>query len=419
MSTLTTSQVSSDAPLPLDLIFKTIPRVLLCLLPWMFIIGPSPTDVVVSTLAVLWIAKSIHSRDWQWLSTPWIKVALILWGYLVVTNLIFHGVDKSTQLSLVWGRFIIFAAALEAWFVDEAWWRRLLLWSLAAVIIFVAFDAFYQYCTAYDVFGRYRTSDNRLTGPFRQPKVGIFLVKLSLPILLFAVVWLREHLPKGGVVLGALLWCAFAALIFLSGERMAFLLLGLGSGLIILFWPTYRYFFLIINLTMGGLLLLLVMYMPVMHDRFFNHTQREFSQPLQSPYQSIMMSAFRMVQDDPLFGIGLGNFRKDCPNPRYGPDDGRYPRCATHPHNYYVEWFVETGVLGLLGFFSFIGIWGYHSTRSLRKIRNDPIFMGVTITLLLQFWPIGATGSFFNNWNSALFWLILGIYGLLSKINTK
>ena len=61
-----------------------------------------------------------------------------------------------------------------------------------------------------------------------------------------------------------------------------------------------------------------------------------------------------MWKDHPLHGIGLNNFTYLCKN------DQRYKKllknigCVTHPHNFYLQWLVETGVFGLLLFLCYL-----------------------------------------------------------------
>src|SRR3569832_104767 len=87
-----------------------------------------------------------------------------------------------------WLRFLIFAAALEAWVLDETWMRRLL-WVFTGVVVFVGLDVWLQYFTGSEVFGRARPSDQRLTGPFDGLRAGIFITKLMFPVILGAFLW--------------------------------------------------------------------------------------------------------------------------------------------------------------------------------------------------------------------------------------
>ena len=83
-------------------------------------------------------------------------------------------------------------------------------------------------------------------------------------------------------------------------------------------------------------------------------------------------------------------------------------RCSTHPHNYYIQIISD---LGLINFLFFILLIYFLFYKVLMK-RNDTvkiIFYGKLISLLVIFWPFLPTGSFYNNWNSSVNWLIISI----------
>ncbi len=415
MSRLIDSQTLLKPSNALEFLFYTFPRLLVCGLPLFLILGPAPTDVAVSAVALLFVLRSVVTKDWSWTQSLWLKVALGIWLYLILSNLII-GTASGIKTSLVWGRFILFAAALENLVLTESVWRKRLLWSIGAVIIFTGLDTIYQYFRGTDLLGHPILGYTRLTGPFLKPKVGIFLVKLGFPAILALASWAIAKKRFGYAIALSILF-TFLGAVFLSGERMALLLALFGAGLTLFLLPTWRKFILTTILLTVVSVTALTFVTPNLEQRFIAKTMQEFKNPLESPYQALFFSAFTMSKHHPLFGVGLRQFRKQCPNPIYGTLETRYSRCSTHPHHYYVQWLVETGVIGLLGFLFLIGVWFQHLYRNYSHIKNDPVIAGLTITLLLQLWPIGSTGSFFNNWNSALFWLILG--ALLAYIPTK
>src|SRR3569623_951031 len=93
-----------------------------------------------------------------------------------------------------WLRFLIFAAALEAWVLDELWMRRLL-WSVTGVVTFVAADVWLQYATGTDLFGHPRPNDELLSGPFDGPRAWSFIAKLMFPVVLGAFLWQAWQRP--------------------------------------------------------------------------------------------------------------------------------------------------------------------------------------------------------------------------------
>jgi O-antigen ligase len=86
-------------------------------------------------------------------------------------------------------------------------------------------------------------------------------------------------------------------------------------------------------------------------------------------------------------------------------------RCYTHPHQIYVEWLVETGAIGFVGFLANIVLSSRNLISSLRRIDalEYPLAVGASAALIVFLWPLRSSMSFFSNWNAILFWLMLGL----------
>ena len=58
--------------------------------------------------------------------------------------------------------------------------------------------------------------------------------------------------------------------------------------------------------------------------------------PYSSHHEEHYISALKMLNDKPIFGIGTNLFRLKCGHPKYA-----FKRiegsCSTHPHNYYIQ----------------------------------------------------------------------------------
>ena len=72
-----------------------------------------------------------------------------------------------------------------------------------------------------------------------------------------------------------------------------------------------------------------------------------------SAYGEIFSIALKMYKSYFLFGIGLNNFNELCNTDQF-ITILKNVGCVTHPHNFYLQWLVETGPFGLLLFSSII-----------------------------------------------------------------
>jgi len=65
---------------------KKISLFLLIFLPFAIIVGQAPSDMIVSTISILFLVNSIIQKDWSWIKIKWIKIIFFLWIYLIFEN---------------------------------------------------------------------------------------------------------------------------------------------------------------------------------------------------------------------------------------------------------------------------------------------------------------------------------------------
>jgi O-antigen ligase len=189
---------------------------------------------------------------------------------------------------------------------------------------------------------------------------------------------------------------------------MAFLLTGLAFVLAFLILPASRLKMAAIGVLTGALLVVAVWQNPALIDRQGQQTSEVVGEISGSIYGQIWQSALAMSADHPVFGVGLRQFRELCPDPAYGPADNVEIRCNLHPHNMYLEWLVESGLTGLAAFMAMVVLWLKQGVGHFRQLRNDPLFIGLLITLCIRLWPLASTTSFFTAWSAVPFWMMVG-----------
>ena len=72
----------------------------------------------------------------------------------------------------------------------------------------------------------------------------------------------------------------------------------------------------------------------------FNNSQKYIFTP---SHDSLIKTAWNMFLDKPIIGHGPKLFRKKCMEQKYAT--GIFP-CATHPHNFYIQFLAEIGIVG-------------------------------------------------------------------------
>ena len=393
--------------------FKTAGRMVALILPLLMILGPGPTDVGASLIALLFLVHVVVNRDMAALRAWWFRLALVLWVFMLATApFALASVSDAFSRAATFLRFPMLAAALGFWLLTEPKWRDRYMGVLLAIILFSASWALVEWYWVTRVVQSY-SHPLRLTGPFDDRKVGIFLTKTMFPCLGFALAWATAGSARRLIPVGIGLLLVLLA-IFLSGERSAFLLAGLGLLVMALIVPIHA----IRRLMRYGLLVAVVgalgayVMSPATFDRQIDSTLETLSRLSTTSYGLLWQSGVEVGDLSPVVGAGGKNFRDVCPDIRspnielQGTDYSEYLEfCSTHPHNAYVEMFAEHGVIGLVIFLALVG--GF--ITAFLPQRADPVAVGAGLGILLILWPVVPHGSFFNNWNGVVFWSLVGL----------
>ena len=114
--------------------------------------------------------------------------------------------------------------------------------------------------------------------------------------------------------------------------------------------------------------------------------------------------------DRPVLGIGPSNTRKTCKNlanDQYEWLPGKN-YCGNHPHNFYIQMFAETGLIGLfLGTLMIISI--IMTCYKARKHNASCPMLAIAFIIPLGlFFPLQQFGSFFGQWGNLFIWFAVG-----------
>ena len=136
----------------------------------------------------------------------------------------------------------------------------------------------------------------------------------------------------------------------------------------------------------------------------------------ESVYYKIYSTSYKMWLDNKITGVGLNNYEEVCKNnKKYKFLSKNYGNCSSHPHNFYLQWLIEAGIIGFLMFIIFI----FYIFKSFYKSRHLYSSKIGFISLIIIFWPIMSTGSLLKNWHGIETFFIIGISLLLSKKLSK
>lgn len=392
------------------------------LLPWMLIFARAGIEVTCGIIGLMFLWHSARERDWGWLRVPFARIAILawLWLVLVVTPL---AVDSKAGLSdaVMWFRLPLLLLALRYYVLRTHEARLSLAWMLVLMLLLVAMDSLVQYATGVSLTGHARLASLRLTGPFTNPKVGVFMGKMLLPaaaLLVASGIAARKRMP---VWVGLALCMLVVGVILLSGERSALLstLLGMASiaGLMMLAEKRLRVPCILAGIAGVAAMGLLYTQNDWVHLRG-DQAVEVMAHYWQSDYGLLSDAALTMAKEYPLHGVGLGGFRKLCPPLDY---NGAIFR-GLHPHNAFLEWLVEAGVPGLLLFVALLFVLAREAWRQWRAQTGLAGLLPAAMlgALVQHFFPLLGMQSIFSNWSAMLVWYTLGVMAAgLPLTNTR
>ena len=434
---------------------KKIFSYLFLLIPLFLITGPAIPDIVITSGVLFGVFYFAYQKQYKDLiKINFFKITILLWLSLIIISLFSYNKTNSFQDSLIFVRFLLIPIFCYLLFFKNRKIFKLSLLVIFILVTFVCIDTFYQFLNytskngfGKDLLGFDSNWYGRLTGPFGDELIpGSYISKLGL--LGFAYLISIKRF-ENNAVLHSIYLSAIFLVSYISGERMAFATFGLGLFTLFIFLEGFRKS-IFLSLIIAGLLIVLVTYLhPFYNDyKIIESTEYHQGQKIEklypcdddtektcskiiniqpsffeviknfstSAYGEIYMLSFKMFLDNPITGIGINNFKYLCNNNKQYKNMMMNYNCASHPHNIYIQWLTEGGLIVLILFiiylFSIVGFIIKNEGNKQYKIIS-------LVILLTMFWPIMSTGSLIKNWYGIITFFILGICVCLSRFKNN
>ena len=113
-----------------------------------------------------------------------------------------------------------------------------------------------------------------------------------------------------------------------------------------------------------------------------------------------------MFLDNPITGIGINNFKFLCNHIQIYKNMMANYDCASHPHNIYIQWLVEGGIIVFIFFLGYLFYVIFFIIKNDGDKKNKIISL---VVILIMFWPIMSTGSLIKNWYGVTTFYIIGL----------
>ena len=389
---------------------------LFSIIPLSILIGPSISLTNILLIDISFLIMIIYYKKFSFLKNDTLKYFLILYIYLIINSLISMDYNLGLVRNLGFLRIIIFFLAINYFFQDRSFLKKVFsVWLI--IISIVILDVFFENYTGKNLFGFESKIYGRNVSFFKDEHiVGGYLYGFAL--ILIGYLFYIFKISNKYLILSFSLIMLIA--IFSTGER---------ANSIKMFLGIMMFFFIISNLSLKKKLIstiavfvLLISFISSSEFfklRYYDQIKSMLSKSAQGKignfYFQIYSSGYEVFKKYPITGVGNKNYRLEtCKNLESKKD---IYICTTHPHQIYIEFLSEHGIIGsILLFYIFYKL----IFSKIRMIINNksPINLGAFIYLLLVFLPIIPTGAFFSDYLLTFFAINLSIfYATNSKLN--
>ena len=420
-------------------------------IPLFLITGPAIPDIVVTTSIVFGILYLIFLKKYQEiLKVNFFKVSIIFWISLIFISFFSYDKMNSFQDSIIFFRFLLIPFVAYYIFIKNDKLLLTLLILILLLVIFVCVDTLFQFFNyssetgfGKDLIGFKSNWYGRLTGPFGDELIpGSYISKFGL--FGFAYLIISKKFKKNILVHSIYLSLIFIVT-YVTGERMAFATYAMGLFFLFIFLDCYRKS-IFLSIVLGLVSLFIIIQFHPFYNDFEVIESTQYHQGLKiekfykcndntdelcskvidvqpnfieiikkfntSAYGEIYLLAYKMFINNPVTGVGINNFEHICKSNEFYNNLMINYDCASHPHNIYIQWLSEGG---LVVFFAFI-LYLYFLTNFIIKNEGEKKYKIISlIIILIMFWPIMSTGSLIKNWYGITTFFIIGISIRLSK----
>ena len=324
----------------------------------------------------------------------------------------------------VWKAYFIEPALLYLVVLDLSLERRSVNWVFGPLLfsgVWLSALAVWQSKSGVDPFAPHSINIGRVTGVYDNPNaLGLYLGPLVFLGLGFLLDNLRNKKPvtwqKTALsVLIVVSLCLYILAIYLSKSRGA----ALGISISSLFFAAVLIYRLvpdwlkkagqILFYSMIGSLILIILISVASIDKFVSRAEPKSTDTAYTRL-CIWQATKQMLVDRPVFGSGLSGFPKIYP--KYATCEG-YP--SQYPHNIFLNFWTELGLLGLLTFLWII----YKYWRILIGQINNFIAVGLLSVVIYIFVHGLVDVPYFKNDLSSQFWIILALAAYLRIFGEK
>ena len=408
-------------------------KYILFLLPISLVTGPLiPELIVLFIIGYFFLISILENKNFNF-NNNFFKFLIIICFFIIIRNYFSDYFYKNYLNSIFYFRFTIFALGIYLLDLRNENVKRLLFYGIGCAFLILFVDTLFEYNNENRIYGFKSIYEARISSFFGDEYImGSYVVRL-LPLLIFSLLWLNIK-PSLFYFILFITFVISGILILLSGERAAFLLFFIVFTFFILL-KNFRIFF-FINVILFFTIFSYLIQNQNIKERFLGFLKKDYYENKEfifftKEHHSMMITSLKIIKSNFLFGTGSESFRYLCkddeyktityPNNDIGQED---IGCSTHPHNIFLQIFVEYGLIGIILFLIIffkviyslcINIKKYNSIKFTIYKNTNLSKTFLYLSLFINMFPLIPSGSFFNNWFSIILYLPIGFILSMEK----
>ena len=366
--------------------------------PYILLIERSPADAWVSLLGLAFIARCCVKSDFSWISVFWVRTCFVFFAVCLMSSAFSEISLYSYGETIAWFRFPLFAMATVFWLgSDKRLLYAMLLSTAVGMLIMMGI------LTAEILIEGQK--GGRLTWPYGDTVPGNYLAKVGLPAFTVMVALAVGAPPRLASFMGTLSLMSIIISV-LTGERINFLIRACGGMLAAIVWrPIIRRYVILVLVEILAIVAVFT-FVPSMQDRFTNSIIESIPTGPHSDYYRVMGAGLEVFRTAPLLGVGPAAHRDLCPK-----IVGNTPefRCDNHPHNFYIQFLAEIGIIGFVVGTLMLASITWASFSGWRFARDNVVAATAFVIPLGLFFPVASFADFFGQWNNIFMWSALAL----------
>lgn len=301
--------------------------------------------------------------------------------------------------------------------------------------LFVSLDIIYQFFFRIDFFGfEAPSTDRRLAGPFGDEWIaGSFIQRFYIFIIFYILIFIKQKKEWQLNLFFLIILLLVSLGVLMSGNRIPTVIYFLSIFLIIIFEKSLRKKLMVLIIIFLSSLYFLGQKNEVIKVHYssfitksidiFNYYKNKYDfsseNELKIPnsYIKEFETGILTWKENKIFGSGIKSFYYSCKKIEFKIKN--LGLCSPHPHNYYIQFAAELGLVGLLLsilIFFFIIFEAFKIFFFKEKFSDIKLLLPFFIIFIVEIFPFKTTGSFFTTTNSTfIFILISFIVGLIYR----